>query len=185
MWILFRPINNCYEFFSTSTAGKIRRSKYSIVYVVHWYHKNIWSGKFNKTKNFIESCYNNMWCTVQHNGNVYEPFKIRNIVKKACVLVPTLFGIFFSLLLKHAFDIAEEDIYLHTRTLGKLFLANLKVKTKVRHTMISNILFADDAAVAPHSPTHLQSIFQCMHKFRTHYQPKKTKVLATATTTTN
>ena len=44
----------------------------------------------------------------------------------------TLFGIFFAMLLKHASGEATEGIYLHTRSDGKLYLARLKAKTKVR-----------------------------------------------------
>ena len=78
-----------------------------------------------------------MWGTVQHNGNVTKPFKIFNGVKQGCVLAPTLFGIFFSLLLKQAFGTVEEVIYLHTRTDGKLFNpSRLKAKTKVKKTII-------------------------------------------------
>ena len=47
--------------------------------------------------------------------------------------VPTIIEIFFSLLLKHPFDTAEEGIYLHTRTDGRLFKpSRLKTKTKVK-----------------------------------------------------
>ena len=77
-----------------------------------------------------------MWGTVQHDKNVSEPFKILNDVKQGCVLAPTLCGIFFSLCLKKAFGTAEEGIYLHTRTDGKLFdLSRLKEKTQVKNTI--------------------------------------------------
>ena len=52
--------------------------------------------------------------TVQFNGSSSEPFEIRSSVKQGCVLAPTLFGIFFGLLLKHAFDTATEGIYIRT-----------------------------------------------------------------------
>ena len=53
---------------------------------------------------------------VQHDRNVSKPFKIIN-----GVLAPTLFGIFFLHFLKQAFGTAEEGVYLHTWTDGKLF----------------------------------------------------------------
>lgn len=40
-------------------------------------------------------------------------FRIRD--KQGCVLAPTLFGIFFAALLKHAFGSAAEGIYLQTK----------------------------------------------------------------------
>ena len=88
--------------------------------------------------------------------NVSKPFKILNGVKQGCVLAPTLFGVFFSLILKHAFGTTEESIYLHTRTDGKLFNpSRMKAKTKVEKTIMKDMLFADDAAVAAHIPSQL------------------------------
>ena len=112
-----------------------------------------------KLKSLIESFHNNMWGTVQHNGNVSKTFKILIGVKQGCVFAPTLFGSFFSLLFKQAFGTAEEGIYLHTRTDGKLFSpSRLKAKTKVKKTIIRDILFADDAAIAAHIPSQLQAL---------------------------
>ena len=63
------------------------------------------------------------------------------------------------MLLKQAFGIAEEGIYLHTRTEGKLFNpSRLKAKTKLKKTIIRDMLFADDSAIAAHSPSKLQSL---------------------------
>ena len=40
---------------------------------------------------------------ISYNGDNSEPFNIKSGVKQGCVLAPTLFGIFFSMLLKYAF----------------------------------------------------------------------------------
>lgn len=86
-----------------------------------------------KLQSLIESFHIDMKGTVQFNGSTSNPFDIRCGVKQGCILAPTLFGIFFSLLLKHAFGSATEGIYLHTRSDGRLFnLARLKAETKVR-----------------------------------------------------
>ena len=55
--------------------------------------------------NIVKSFHTNWKATVQYHtdGNVSESFTIKSEVKQAFVLVPTLFGIFFSLLLKRAF----------------------------------------------------------------------------------
>ena len=43
------------------------------------------------------------------------------------MLAPTLIGIFFAVLVNHAFGSSNEEIYIHTRSDGKLFnLARLK-----------------------------------------------------------
>ncbi|XP_067867364.1 uncharacterized protein [Heterodontus francisci] len=72
---------------------------------------------------------------------------------------PTLFGIFFTLLLSHAFKSSEGGIFLHTRSDGRLFnLARLRAKTKVRKVLIRELLFADDAALTSHTEECLQRL---------------------------
>ena len=94
----------------------------------------------------------------RHEGNSEvqcsssEPFEIHRGVKQGCVIAPTHFGIFFGLLLEHAFDITKQGIYLPTRLDGELFnLARLRAETKVRKVLIRDMQFADDAAVATHT----------------------------------
>ena len=119
---------------------------------------------------------------MQFNGSSSEPFEIRSGVKQGCVLAPTLFGIFFGMLLKHAFDTTTEGIYLRTRSDGRLFnLARLRARTKVCKVLIRNILFADDAAVATHTQEELQSLMDCFSQackdFGLTISLKKTNVL--------
>ena len=90
-----------------------------------------------KLRSMIESFHTDMKGTVQFNGSTFEPFSILSRVKQGCVLAPTLFGIFFALLLKHAFGSTTEGIYLRTRSDGRLFnLARLRAKTKVHELLI-------------------------------------------------
>ena len=95
---------------------------------------------------------------------------------------PTLFGIFFGLLLKHAFDTTTEGVYLRTRSDGRLFnLARLRAKKKVRNVLIRDMLFADDAVVATHTQEELQSLMDCFSQackdFGLTISLKKTNVL--------
>ena len=84
---------------------------------------------------------------------------IKSGVKQACVLAPTLFSIFFSLLLRFAFSHSEDGVHLHTRSDGKLFnLSHLKAKTKLRTVLIREMLFADYAALTPHTEEGLQRL---------------------------
>lgn len=72
--------------------------------------------------------------TIQFDGSISDPFKITCSVKQGCVLAPTLFGIFFSLL-QQAFGISTEEAYLHTRMTCNLFkLARLKVRQRSDHS---------------------------------------------------
>ena len=101
----------------------------------------------HKLQSMIESFHTDTKGPVHFNGSSSEPSEIRSGVKQGCVLAPTLFGIFFGLLLKHAFD-TTEGIYLRTRSDGRLFnLARLRAKSKVRDVLIRDMLFADEAAV--------------------------------------
>ena len=117
----------------------------------------------HKLQSMIECFHTDTKGTVQFNGSFSEPFEIRSGVKQGCVLAPTLFGIFFALLLKHAFDTTTEGIYLRIRSDGRLFkLARLRAKTKVREVLIRDMLFADDAAVVAHTQEEHQSLMDCL-----------------------
>lgn len=112
-----------------------------------------------KLLSMIESFHKDMSGTVQFDGSCSEPFPIKNGVKQGCVLAPTLFGIFFSLLLSYAFRESDDGIYIHSRSDGGLFnLARLRAKTKVRRVLIRELLFADDACLVAHTEAALQRL---------------------------
>ena len=109
----------------------------------------------------VVSFHENMKGTVVCDGSTSEPFPVCSGVKQGCALAPTLFGIFFSLLLSYAFDSSSDGIYLHTRSDGKLFnLARLRAKKKVTdvYVYVREMLFADDAALTAHSGEALQRL---------------------------
>jgi len=88
-----------------------------------------------------------------------EAFNIRSGIKQGCVLAPTLFVVFFSVLLKYAFKITNAGIFLRSRADGKLFnLARLRSKTKVSKVLLRDFLFAEDAALLAHSDDDLQNL---------------------------
>ena len=112
-----------------------------------------------KLLSLTRSFHDGMLSTVQHDGSMSEEFEVKSGVKQGCVLAPTLFGIFFAMLLRHAFKSATEGIYLRSRSDGKLFnISRLKAKTKTREVIIRDMLFADDAAFAAHSEAELQTL---------------------------
>ena len=107
------------------------------------------------------SLHYNMSAVVSFDGSMSDNFPIRCGVKQGCVLAPTLFGIFLSVLLQYAFNTHEDEdsVYLHTRSDGKLFnLAHLRAKTKVRTILVLELLFADDAALVSYSAEGLQRL---------------------------
>ena len=112
-----------------------------------------------KLLNFIKSFHDGSRGTVKFDGNSSEAFDINIGVKQGCVLAPTLFRIFFSILLKHAFGSAVEGVLLRTRSDGKLSNpSRLRAKTKVRKCMLRDLLFADNAALVAHSEKELQAL---------------------------
>ena len=85
----------------------------------------------------ISSFHSNMKGTVNYDRATSEPFEIHIGVKQGCVLAPTLFSIFFSMMLSYAFKTSTEGVFLHTIADGELFnLARLRTKSKVRYVVI-------------------------------------------------
>ena len=128
------------------------------------------------------SFHENMKGTVSFDGETSESFDIKSGVKQGCVLAPTLFGIFFSMLLDFAFKKLEDGIFLHTRSDGNLFnLARLKARSKVRTVLIRELLFADDAAIASHTEEGLQRLINrfadACSKFGLTISIKKTNIM--------
>ena len=130
----------------------------------------------------IKSFHTDMKSTVQFEGDHSEPFAIKSGVKQGCVLAPTLFGIFFAVMLKHAFGSNTDGIYLHTRLDGGLYnVSRLKAMTKVTKKLIRDLLFADDAAIVTHTPEDLQQLMSLFSKacdiFGLTISIKKTNIL--------
>ena len=61
---------------------------------------------------FIRSFHDDMKGTVVFGGSTSDAFNIKSGVKQGCIIAPTLFGIFFALMLKHAFGSSTEGINL-------------------------------------------------------------------------
>ena len=131
----------------------------------------------------VISFHENMQSTVCFNGATSEAFPVSSGVKQGCVLAPTLFGIFFSMLLQYAFKDCSEGIYIHTRADGRLFnIARLRAKTKVTKVLIREMLFADDAALTSHTEDGLQQLVNRLShackEFGLTISLKKTNVMA-------
>ena len=131
----------------------------------------------------VKSFHDDMKGTIVHDGSSSEPFDIRSGVKQGCVLAPTLFGIFFAVLLKQAFGDTTEGIYLHTRMDGNLFnlTSLLKAKTMIGTCKVRDFLFADDAAIATHDESSLQHLMnrfsEACQQFGLTISIKKTTVM--------
>ena len=74
-----------------------------------------------------------------------------------------------------------EGVFLHTRADGKLFnLARLRAKTKVRHVVIREMLFADDAALVTHTMEDLQQLIDKLSHACKELASRKQKLWAKA-----
>ena len=84
-----------------------------------------------------------------------ETIQVTNGVKQGCVLVPTLFSVVFSAMLKTAFHDDTDSMVI--RTVGKLFnLRRLQARTNVTEERVRDFLFADDCAQNASSEDEMQ-----------------------------
>ena len=118
------------------------------------------------------------------NNDLSEPFRIHNGVKQGCVLAPTLFSIFFSMMLKQALEDLdnEERVHIRCRMDGSVFnLRRLQAHTKTMEKQIRDLLYAIDAALLAHTERALQRITSCFAEaaqlFGLVVSLKKTEVL--------
>ena len=96
---------------------------------------------------------------VKHNGSLSGSFHISNSVKQGCILAPTLFSIFFSIMLREAKDDLPDGIYIRFRTDGCLSnLRRLLACTKTIEELTTELLFADNCALLDHTEEASQHI---------------------------
>ena len=78
-------------------------------------------------------------------------------MKQGCVLAPTLFAIFFSMMLREAKEDLNEGIYINFTTDGSIFnLRRLLARTKTLEVVILDLLFTDDRTLLAHTEEPLQ-----------------------------
>ena len=185
-------IHHRYDLLSTPAPGKVQRTGKAFTDLTKAFDLVSRKGLFRllekigcppKLCSMVVSFHENMKGTVVYDGSTSEPFPVCSGVKQGCVLAPTLFGIFFSLLLSYAFNSSSDGIYLHTRSDGKLFnLARLHAKTKVTEVYVREMLLADEAAFTAHSGEALQRLINCFahacREFGLTISLKKTNVIA-------
>ena len=186
LWTWYSPSANCRRNAENSKSPCMSPSS-------TWLKHSTWSaGKGSSTScwyrmspklhKLIISFHDEMRVTVQYEGSIFEPFVNKSGVKQGCVLTPTLFSIFFSMVQKHALGNSTEGMYLHTRSDGRLFnLARVRPETKTRGDLIRDLLFPDDAAVTSNTEQDLQCLMdrisQAFQDFGLTISLKKTNVM--------
>ena len=121
-----------------------------------------------------------MLARVLDEGESSETIQVTNDVKQGCVLVPTLFSMIFSAMLKTAFHDDTDSMVI--RIGGKLFnLRILQARTNVKEERVRDFLFADDCALNASSEDEMQrnmdKVSSACDAFGLTISTKKTEVM--------
>ena len=132
----------------------------------------------------IRSFHDNMKATVREGSDKSATFDVTNGTKQGCIMAPTLFSIFFSMMLHVAFKDTEDGVSIQSRLdirLANIVTKHFDAKTKVTVSTIRELLFADDCALAADSVEGLQRLCDCFatasRRFGLTISIKKTEVL--------
>ena len=132
----------------------------------------------------VKELHRNMKARVNFNGQLSDELAVENGVKQGDILAPTLFSIFFAVLLSYAFQHCDKGVLLRFRTTGKLFnLRRFNTKSKTFEALVRDLLYADDADFMAHIEADMQHIMDrfshACTAFGLKISLKKTKVMFT------
>ncbi|XP_063895050.1 uncharacterized protein LOC135118051 [Helicoverpa armigera] len=182
--------------FPSGNSRKKPRTRPTFVYVLRGLRKAfdcvpreaLWTllaklGCPEKFVRMIRLLHDEMTCCVTYNGDQSEFFPVTCGVKQGCVLAPTLFALYFSVVVSEALKQTSAGIKIRFRTDGGLFnLARLKAYTKVSHALITEIMYADDLCFVTNSAQELQNLMTNLQevccRFGLKISVKKTEVMA-------
>ena len=133
-----------------------------------------------KFVSLVQGMHDEMSASVLVCGTPTAKFPVSTGVKQGCVMAPTLFNLFLSVLMKIV--VLPQGVAVNYRIDGKLFnIRRLQAKTKIKHCNIVELQYADDAMVVAHSEVELQAIVDAFthayNRLGLQLNAKKTKVL--------
>ena len=147
VWLPLHKVNCWLDILSPSTARKVQRTEPTTLSCLHRPDQGIRPCKYRdgvfkvlpligcppRLLSIVRSFHDGMMGTVQLDDDLSAEFGVKSGVKQGCVIVPTLFGIFFALLLKHAFKSCTGGVYLFSRSDGHLLdISRYQAKNKIR-----------------------------------------------------
>lgn len=107
----------------------------------------------------IRSFHDGMTARIIESGVMSDSFEVTSGTKQGCVLAPLLFSIYFTAMLSVAFKDCNAGVPIQFHTDRNLFdLRKLQAKSKVQLSVIRDLLFADDCALAAHSQQESQNL---------------------------
>ena len=132
----------------------------------------------------IRSFHENMKASVREGSEKSPSFDVTSGTKQGCVLAPTLFSIFFSMMLHVAFKDTTDGVDIKSRCdvgLCRTKTHHFNAPTRVTLSTIRDLLFADDCALAAASLEAIQRLCDCFavaaRRFGLTISIKKTEVL--------
>ena len=112
-----------------------------------------------KFRNILRQFHDGMQACVSVGGQQSPCFNVDVGVKQGCVLAPTIFNLFLSVvtLLAHKLLDPSDGVQIQYRLDGNLFnIRRLQATTKTTTQCIHELQYADDNALIAHSPEALQ-----------------------------
>ena len=91
-----------------------------------------------------------------------DPISVETGVKQGDLLAPSLFAIFFVIVLLKAFEGNDLGVYIRYRTTGKLFnIRRFMSSSKTFIALIRDLLYADDCDLVTQTEKYLQLLMDC------------------------
>jgi Reverse transcriptase (RNA-dependent DNA polymerase) len=115
------------------------------------------AGCTQKLLHMIQLLHDGMKCRVQFNGVLSEEFPVTTGVKQGCVLAPTLFALYFCVVVKEALQGMFDAIHIKYRFQGGFFnISRLRTLSRVQLARVVEVLYADDTCLVANSAEALQ-----------------------------
>ena len=122
-----------------------------------------------------------MKARVAFNGRLSDKISVDTGINQGDIPAPTLFSIYFEVLLGYAFSGCDVDLLLSFRASEKVFnLRRFNTKPKVFHDLIWELLYADDTDFLAHMQVIVDNFSRACDGFGLKINLKKTKVMFTS-----